>query len=79
MLADAADLGDPGTQSGATTPQWDPAFLGDIHGVILVTGECQVTVNDLLNQTVNIFQSTVKEVIRLEGKVRPGDEKGHEQ
>ena len=83
--ADSKALGDPGTTKGNTfTPNWDPAFLQDIHGVILVSGDSHPTVDNMLNKIKGIFgvgtpNASVKEVKSLVGDVRPGNESGHEQ
>ena len=86
MLADAKNLGDPGTTSSSNTfnPNWDPEFKKDIHGVILVTGDSHVTVDEKLTQILKIFSfgsqnATIHEIKRAVGDVRPGAEKGHEQ
>ena len=83
---DAKDLGDPGKQSsdGSFSPDWVPAFKQDIHGLILVTGDSHLTVDEKLVEVQRIFQigthnATIHEVTRLVGDVRPGAEKGHEQ
>ena len=86
QFADASDLGDQGTtdSSGKFTPNWIPAFKSPIHGVILISGDSQVTV-DLTWATIQtIFAvgsplATIHEVLTLVGNVRPGAEKGHEQ
>ena len=38
------DLGDPKKSDGA--PNWDDRFLRDIHGAILITGDCDETVKE---------------------------------
>lgn len=85
MLAGAAALGDKGTTSasGEFNPNWVPAFKHDIHGVILITGDCHETVDRKLAQIENIFyvgahNALIHEVYRTVGDVRPGKEKGHE-
>jgi hypothetical protein len=43
---DAESLGDKGTGTGDSfVPNWEPAFLKDIHGVILVSGDSHDSVN----------------------------------
>ena len=86
MLAGAKELGDPGTQlpTGAFNPDWVPAFKHDIHGLILITGDCHKTVDEKLAQIEEIFyvgahHALIHEVYRTVGNVRPGKEKGHEQ
>jgi Dyp-type peroxidase family len=85
MLADAQNLGDQGTtsSSGAFTPDWIPAFKHDIHGVILISGDCHATVNEKLAEIKEIFlagewNASIHEMHRIVGDVRPGNEKGHE-
>jgi len=81
---DSQALGDPGTTTGTTfTPDWNPAFLQNIHGVILVSGDSHRTVDHKLHQIKGIFgvgsqDASIKEVISLVGDVRPGKESGHE-
>ena len=86
MLAGAQALGDKGTTSasGAFDPDWLPAFKKEIHGLILVTGDCHQTVNETLSDIKKIFsvgtpEASIHEVLHLVGDVRPGKEKGHEQ
>ena len=86
MLAGAKNLGDQGTTSasGTFTPNWDPAFLQDIHGVLLIAGDCHDTVAATVAGIEKIFlvgtpDASIREVNRLVGDVRPGAEKGHEQ
>lgn len=82
---DAEALGDKGTGTGKTfEPDWLPQFKQDIHGLIIFSGDCHATVDDKLNQVLNIFgfgtnESSVTEVFRITGDVRPGKEAGHEQ
>ena len=85
MLHDASDLGDKGTSSSnGFIPDWIPAFKQDIHGLILVSGDCHASVAEKLAEIEEIFSvrghdATIHEVIRIVGDVRPGKEKGHEQ
>lgn len=67
-------------------PDWEPAFLQEtheIHGVLLVTGDCYDSVNSKLDEVKAIFTvegtSAIAEVLTLAGDVRPGKERGHEQ
>lgn len=85
MLANAKNLGDQGTtsSSGTFTPDWIPTFKHDIHGVILISGDCHATVNEKLAEINNIFlageySASIHEMHRIVGDVRPGKEKGHE-
>lgn len=85
MLADATTLGDQGTTlpSGEFDPDWIPAFKQDIHGLILISGESQVSVDRRKLEIERIFRvrthsPTIHKVIRIIGDVRPGELKGHE-
>jgi len=76
------NLGDP-RQSNGTTPDWDPAFLQDIHGVILISGESHSTIEKKKAEIDRIFRvdtpsAAIKVIITLRGDVRPGAESGHE-
>jgi len=81
---DAQSLGDKGTGTGPTfVPDWEPAFLQDIHGAILVFGESHNSVNKALAQAKQAFgvstsKASIKEVTTIRGDVRPGKESGHE-
>ena len=86
MLSRAESLGDPGTKpSGGTfSPNWDPAFKQEIHGLILVTGDKRATVDQKLADIKKIFlveapNATIKQAKLVYGDVRPGNQKGHEQ
>lgn len=67
------------------TPNWLPAFLqGNIHGVILISGDSDITIAATRLTIERIFSvgahnATLHEVTTLTGTVRPGAEKGHEQ
>lgn len=85
MQADAKDLGDNGADDASCNfhPDWDAAFLQEIHGVILVTGECRHTIHQKLEEVKSILGAAddpcIKEIKTLVGDVRPGDQRGHEQ
>ncbi len=86
QLDDAEKLGDPGitTTTNEFSPNWDPAFKKPIHGLILVAGDTQVTVNSKISQIEVILRvgehdATIHEVLRIVGDVRPPPEDGHEQ
>ena len=64
--------------------KWDATFKGDVHGLILVAGERASTVNEVIANVEKIFKvkensSSIVLKKRLDGKVRPGAEDGHEQ
>ncbi|KAF5319216.1 hypothetical protein D9619_008724 [Psilocybe cf. subviscida] len=76
------NLGDPANKDG-TLPDWDPAFLKDIHGVFLISGDSILTLEKKKLEIALIFgvgtpQTSIKEIITIRGDVRPGDESGHE-
>lgn len=78
--ADAELLGDSATSG---TLDWDPAFLQDIHGVILIAGESRPTVHDKLTQVERIFgigssHASIKKVKSIFGDVRPDELSAHE-
>jgi hypothetical protein len=74
-LADPADAA-----SGSSNPKWDSEWRGpEIHGVLLVAGNTTALVKEKLDRIVKLFDGSVKLDFKLDGKVRPGDQKGHEQ
>lgn len=88
QLADAKDLGDKGFIIGdAYTPDWIPPFQQQVHGVLIVAGDCQASVDTLLHKAIRILKlapsrdsSTIcHEVVRLHGTARPEEHSGHEQ
>ena len=72
------NLGDPKSPDGKT-PAWDPRFLRDIHGVILISGDSHGTTDKEKADIEAIFGHSIKEIITIRGDVRPGAEDGHEQ
>ena len=72
------NLGDPKSADGKT-PAWDPHFLKDIHGLILITGDSHGTTVKEKAEVDEIFGSSISEIITIRGDVRPGAEDGHEQ
>ena len=82
---DARHLGDAGVPGvdGEFVPNWINAFKGQIHGVILIAGDCDLTVAAAQATVLGIFNIganiTLHEVIKLEGSVRPKEQCGHEQ
>ncbi|GLB42843.1 putative peroxidase [Lyophyllum shimeji] len=83
---DAKNLGDKGTGDIPNfVPEWEPAFLQDIHAVILISGDSHRTVDKKLQEIKEIFglapsgnKPSIKEVTTIVGDVRPGKESGHE-
>jgi Dyp-type peroxidase family len=84
QLKDAQNLGDNGTTTpSGFTPDWEKAFLNPIHGLIFLSGDSHHTINKKLHEVERIFDlgaphSSILEVRRLRGDVRPGAESGHE-
>lgn len=86
QLAGAGDLGDPGTvdATGKFDPNWIPDFKQPIHGVILISGDSELTVAAAHANVLGIFNLlalplTLHELFTLTGNVRPGAAKGQEQ
>ncbi|KAK3659682.1 hypothetical protein LTR56_001045 [Elasticomyces elasticus] len=79
MKAAAASLHDP-VKSGSSDPAWESSYLApqNIHGLILVAGSDDATVQQKLQKLMGVFGSSMSEVHRVSGKVRPGENKGHE-
>ncbi|PIL28565.1 hypothetical protein GSI_08606 [Ganoderma sinense ZZ0214-1] len=79
---DSKNLGDAGAPGadGEFVPNWIDAFKGQIHGVVLISGNCDLTVTATQATVLSIFnvgaRITLHEVITLKGVVRP--ERGHE-
>ncbi|KAF9466754.1 hypothetical protein BDZ94DRAFT_1280704 [Collybia nuda] len=82
--ADAFNLRDNGTGGqNDFVPDWDPAFMQDIHALIFVSGDSHKSVNKKMQQVKDIFgvgstKTSIKEVKTIVGDVRPGKEAGHE-
>jgi len=82
---DAQSLGDKGTGTGTNfIPDWEAAFLQDIHAIILVSGDSHRSVNKALGEARQTFgvgtsEASIKEVTSIVGDVRPGKESAHEQ
>ncbi|KAM5544620.1 hypothetical protein V8D89_001518 [Ganoderma adspersum] len=80
---DSKNLGDAGTTvNGKFVPNWIHAFKNQIHGVVIISGDCERTVTATQATVLAIFNIgahiTLHEVTTLKGVVRPGAEKGHE-
>lgn len=83
MLKEAQDLGDRANpDKPGFEPEWDTEFLQEIHGVILITGDSHATLNSQLEDVKCILMKdnnhTIKEISKLVGDVRPGNQRGHE-
>jgi len=68
-------LGDPKTADGKK-PDWDSHF---IHGLILISGDSHGTRDKQKAEIDLIFKSSIKEIIIINGDVRPGALSVHEQ
>ena len=64
---------------GKIIPNWDSTFLQPLDGVILITGDSDASIEKRRSEIESVFAKSIKPVDRMKGKVRPGDEKGHEQ
>lgn len=74
-------LNDPIKDDGTgTTPKWDDEWLNnEIDGVVLVAGNTPELVEERLARIVGLFGDSVKVAFKESGKVRPGEQRGHEQ
>jgi hypothetical protein len=82
--ADSSDLGDPRDPSQSAEPNWIPEFKEQIDFVILITAETSPSLTERLQRVetilgMNTDKASVRQIIALEGNVRPGPNKGHEQ
>lgn len=48
-------------------------------GLLIVSGDSEETVSDKLDEILDRFGSSVEETLRIDGNVRPGDNRGREQ
>ncbi|KAK3112445.1 hypothetical protein LTR53_011282 [Teratosphaeriaceae sp. CCFEE 6253] len=80
MKAAAVSLNDP-LKNGSSELVWEAPYLApqNLHGVILVAGSDDATCQQKLQKVMSVFGSSMSEVTRVSGKVRPGENKGHEQ
>ena len=77
-------MGDPRDPSKSSDPNWIPEFKEKIDLLIMVTGDSFEGIAGRVEGIERIFgitteQSSVKQIIALDGNVRPGIHKGHEQ
>jgi len=77
-------LGDPRDPSASSEPDWIDEFKEKIDLVILITGDSSERIDDRAQGIEDIFglntaEASLRQVIALNGKVRPGEHKGHEQ
>lgn len=66
------------TKLNDDTTLWEPAFKEDIHGLIIITGDCQARVDAKLEGVKKILDCAIHTVKVINGKVRPGGQDGHE-
>jgi len=76
------NLGDPQKADGSL--DWDSHFLQEIHGVILISGDSHESIRKKKHEIEHIFgvhspHASIKEIVNLQGDVRPGDQSAHEQ
>ena len=87
MRQGAEKLGDLGSGTGPSfDPAWFQEFKNEIHGVFLITGDQQSTVDEQLARIKTIVNlntgqpASINQVISVVGNVREGEgKKGHEQ
>jgi len=65
-----------GTSASGFEPDWIPAFKKEIHGVVLVTGDCQGSVHRQLAEIKKVFKidtpaASIHSLIEIDGVVRP--------
>lgn len=65
-------------------PNWLPVFKDGVHGVLVIAGDSQDTIDATLSDVERILglgteQATIREVFRVTGNVRPDLQRGHEQ
>ncbi|KAF8485531.1 Dyp-type peroxidase [Gautieria morchelliformis] len=65
-------------QLGDNVPDWLPAFKGDVHGVILISGDSEASMLATEAKLLLLLGPTITQVFKVNGVVRPGTEHGHE-
>ena len=80
MKAAADGLNDPFHQD-SNEPRYELEFMhpDELHGIILVTGDSPVVVDEKLENVRQKLKGSISEVKTIHGKVWPGKFKGHEQ
>lgn len=74
------ELADPPKTGDTGDPKWDDVWLqSEIDGVLLVAGQTPELVKEKLDRIVKLFGDSTKLAFKEDGKVRPGNQKGHEQ
>ena len=56
----------------------DVSFITHFDKIFKVAGDSKLSVAEGVNKVEHVLGSSIKEVLRVEGQVRPGKEKGHE-
>jgi len=79
-IKDAPLLNDP---MDGDKPKWDPEFLEQIDGVILVAGDSEKTTKKKIQEVTKIFghgakKSSIHIIRSIDGVVRPKDQSAHE-
>ena len=82
--ADSKDLGDPRDPSRSAEPNWIPEFKQQIDFVVLITGDSTERITERIRGVETVFgintdHGSVRQIIALEGNLRPGPKKGFEQ
>ncbi|KAH6902597.1 peroxidase TAP [Coprinopsis sp. MPI-PUGE-AT-0042] len=78
------NLGDNFVPSAdGNVPDWDPAFLQPIHGVILVAADCHENAEKSIEKIEEIFRAdthraSISQIKLIRGDARPGKESAHE-
>ncbi|KAK7678568.1 hypothetical protein QCA50_018440 [Cerrena zonata] len=79
QLADAQALNDKGTiKDNKFTPDWLPVFKNGIHGVFVIASDSQSSIEAKITEIKSKLGTTIHEVFRVNGNVRPKEEAGHE-
>jgi hypothetical protein len=82
--AAAVSLGDPTDPNKPSEPAWIPEFKESIDLVILITGDSRERISERAKFIEEAFgigtsDASVRVILTLDGAVRPGAERGHEQ
>lgn len=59
-------------------PNWLAEFKGEIHGLVFAAGDSKESVHEGISKVEHVLGTSIKQVLKVEGNVRPGKEKGHE-
>ncbi|QRW12439.1 Dyp-type peroxidase family [Ceratobasidium sp. AG-Ba] len=75
QFEDALELGDPLAPGDPKKPNWKPAYCEHIDGVFQAAGDTYERTNKVLENTLERLKGSIKEVYRLNGNTRPGDQR----